>query len=457
MKRYSHLLLKVRSQCAIAHAPAHLDVLAGASRPLGHVDGGGRIDACLRRHTDASRVQRVFHACRSLGHIGEQGSGYDDQEKALGLDRTLAVEISDPRQARALVEDLRALNAVEWATVETLACAPLGQAARPLEWQAGSEPHERINARQALAMEPGDKHIVVAVIDTGVALEHQELAQRLRAGFDTVDLGMGMVAGGIRLVGDSRGRDFCPRDETGHGTHVAGILGARGLRLPPGLAGNATLLPVRALAAAALDDDGENLVGVGGILDIDAAIKVAVDLGARVLNMSFGTPASQLESAAPPPHADVIRYALNRGAIPVAAIGNSGKQERYYPAALPEVIAVGSMDTQGRRSAFSTWGEHITLCAPGEDIPSLGMEGYQESTGTSHAAPFVAGTVALMVARARRQGVELDAATVRHLLAQSASGGPHSHNPETGYGMLNASGALQALDSMLARKGETSW
>ncbi|MEE2871228.1 MAG: S8 family serine peptidase [Pseudomonadota bacterium] len=457
MKRYSHLLLKVRSHCVIAHAPAHLDVLAGASRPLGHIDGGGCIDACLRRRTDASRVQRVFHACHSLGHIGEQGSGYNDQEKAIGLDRTLAVEISDPRQAEALVQDLRALNAVEWATVEALACAPLAQVAQSLDWQSGSTPHERVNAQQALAMETGDKRVVVAVIDTGIALEHQELAQRLRAGFDTVDLGMGMVASGIRLVGDSRGRDFCPRDETGHGTHVAGIIGARGLRLPPGLAGNAALLPVRALAAAALDDSGENLVGVGGILDIDAAIKVAVDLGAKVLNMSFGTPASQLESAAPPPHADVIHYALNKGVIPVAAIGNSGKQERYYPAALPDVIAVGSMDSRGQRSAFSTWGEHITLCAPGEAIPSLGMEGYLESTGTSHAAPFVAATVALMVARARRQGVELDAPTARHLLAQSASDGPHSHNPETGFGMLNASGALQALDSMLARKGETSW
>jgi subtilisin family serine protease len=457
MKRHSHLLLKVRSQCAIAHAPAHLDVLAGACRPLGQVDGGGLIDACLRRHTDASRVQRVFHACRSFGHIGEQGTGYNDQEKSLGLDRTLAVEISDPGQAPALIQDLRELDAVEWVAAERLACAPLGHAARPLDRHDSADPHDRIRAHQALATEPGDKRVVVAVIDTGVALEHEELAQRLRSGFDTVDLGMGMVAGGIRLVGDSRGRDFCPRDETGHGSHVAGILGARGLRLPPGLAGNASLLPVRALAAAALDGKGKKLVGVGGILDIDAAIKVAVDMGARVLNMSFGTPASQLDSSAPPPHTDVIRYALAHGSIPVAAIGNSGKRERYYPAALPDVIAVGSMDAHGHRSAFSTWGEHITLCAPGEDIRSLGMEGYQESTGTSHAAPFVAATVALMVARGRRRGVELDAPTARQLLAQSAGGGPDSHNPETGYGMLDAAGALQALDRMLARKGETSW
>lgn len=456
MKRAGHLLLKLRAGCPFGHVPAHLDVMAGACRPLNHVDGGGRIDACLRRHTDGSRVQRVFHARRSLGHMGEQGSAFNDSEKCLGLDRILEIEIADPRHTANLIADLRALDQVEWVCQENLSRALQGNAAQAFDQHALWVPHERVNAPRALAMEAGDRNIIVAVIDTGVALDHPELTQRLRAGFDTVDLGMGMVAGGIRLVGDSRGRDFCPRDETGHGTHVAGILGARGLQVPPGVAGRASLLPVRALAAAALDEHGEQLIGVGGIADIDAAIKVAVDLGATVLNMSFGTPASQLDPNAPPPHTDITRYALEQGAIPVAAMGNSGKLEAFYPAALPNVIAVGSMNQHNQRSAFSTRGEHITLCAPGEDVVSLAMQGYQASTGTSHAAPFVAGTVALMAARARRGGRSLDAATASRLLAHSASGGPGSHNPDTGHGMLDAAAALRALDEMLAQTGEMS-
>ncbi|MCB1403865.1 MAG: S8 family serine peptidase, partial [Rhodobacteraceae bacterium] len=64
--------------------------------------------------------------------------------------------------------------------------------------------------------------VAVAVIDTGVTLEHVEFAGKLRSGYDTVDLGIGRVAEDVALVGDSLGRDFCARDETGHGTHVAG-------------------------------------------------------------------------------------------------------------------------------------------------------------------------------------------------------------------------------------------
>lgn len=456
MKRAGHLLLKLNPHCAFGHAPAHLDVVAGASRPLNHVDGGGRIDGCLRRHTDGARIQRVFHARRSLGHMGEQGSAFDDGEKRLGLDRILEIEIADPGHTNRLVADLRTLEQVEWVCQETLSKAPLGNAAQAFDRRMLWTPHERVYAPQALAMEAGDRSVVVAVIDTGVALDHPELTRRLRSGFDTVDLGMGAVAGGIRLVGDSRGRDFCPRDETGHGSHVAGIIAAKGLQLPPGIGGQASLLPIRALAAAALGEQGKQLVGVGGIADIDAAIKVAVDLGATVLNLSFGTPASQVDAKAPPPHADITRYALEQGTIPVAAMGNSGKQEAFYPAALPGVIAVGSMNLDGRRSAFSTQGKHISLCAPGEDIISLGMDGYQASTGTSHATPFVAGTVALMVARARRSGHTLDAGTVRRLLVHSASGGADSHNQDTGHGLLDAAEALRALDNMLNRTGHTS-
>jgi len=456
MRRAGHLMVKLRADAAISHAPAHLDVLAGAARPLGSIDGGGQVDRCIHRRVDAIRVRRTFNARRSLGRIGEQASRFDDLERSMGLSHMLSVEISDPDRSDVLVAELRSLDVVEWASVEQLAQAPLDafgfSVAGVLSHDAVWRPHHRIHARAALELEPGDRHIKVAVIDTGVSLQHAELSGRLHTGFDTVDLGIGLVAGGIRLVGDSRGRDFCASDETGHGSQVAGILGARGIHLPPGLAGQSSLVPVRSLAAAAVDAD--RVVGVGSILDIDAGIKVAIDLGAKILNMSFGTPRDSLDADAPPPHSDVIAYAVARDVIPIAAIGNSGKREEYFPAALPQVIAVGSMSEDGQRSEFSTWGGHITLCAPGERIVSAGLKGYQENSGTSFAAPFVSGTAALMAARARQQGKKLDVAMVRRALIESAQAAADPHpNPETGYGLLDSASALRYLDRMLVSRG----
>src|SRR5215510_3975162 len=126
--------------------------------------------------------------------------------------------------------------------------------------------------------------------------------------------------------------------------------------------------------------------------------------------MSFGTPESNLNHDDPRPHARVIRYAARFGCVLIAAVGNSGLEEKFYPAALPEVIAVGSVDEQGRRSAFSTYGAHVAICAPGERIISTGRRGYLVSSGTSHAAPFVTGVAALLVSRARRSRRELNGA-----------------------------------------------
>jgi subtilisin family serine protease len=452
IKRAGHLLVKLKGGYAMSGAPAHLDVLAGVSRPLGTIDGGGSIDRCVGRKADAMRVRRAFHARLSLGRMGEQATRFDDTERELGLNKVLALEISRPNSSEALAADLRSLGAVEWAMVEPYSHAPLDANGPLVAWPVTREavwrPHERVNASRALDIESGDRNILVAVIDTGLALEHPEFAGVLRAGFDTVDLGMGMAAGGIRLIGDSHGRDFCARDETGHGSHVAGILGARGVHIPPGLAGRSFILPIRALAAARVDE--QNVVGIGGLLDIDAGIKVALDLGAKVLNMSFGTPRDTLDPHSPPPHADVMRYAVTQGAIPVAAIGNSGKKEKFFPAALPDVIAVGSINEEGRRSAFSSWGRHISLCASGERIISTGLRGYRESTGTSFAAPYVSGTVALLAARAKRFGKELNASTARRLLTDSAQPGTNSHyDEEIGFGLLDAEQALIHLDRLL--------
>jgi subtilisin family serine protease len=137
---------------------------------------------------------------------------------------------------------------------------------------------------------------------------------------------------------------------------------------------------------------------------------------------------------------------VRNGCVLVAASGNSGVAERYYPAALPDVIAVGSVGENGRRSSFSSYGDHVALCAPGERIVSCGVTGLRSGSGTSYAAPFVTGAAALLLAHARRRGRTLTPAQIRELLVSTAT--PLADQPatEVGAGLLNVEGALRRLD-----------
>ncbi|MCB1369839.1 MAG: S8 family serine peptidase [Rhodobacteraceae bacterium] len=443
MIRSGHILMKLGEQVE-TRLPVHLDVLDGAARAGGSVDGRGPVDRTILSRTTALRAKRCFHAHESLARIGARHVHYNDTECALGLQRVVTLQLADARETAAVVADLRDLSEVEWVMAEPLASIPFRAAAPGPHASGIRAAAERVGAAEALALEPGSRAVAVAVIDTGVTLEHVEFAGKLRSGYDTVDLGIGRVAEDVALVGDSLGRDFCARDETGHGTHVAGIIGARGLSMQPGIAGRSPLLPIRALAAA--QAGGGPIFGVGALSDIDAAIKVAVDMGAKVLNMSFGTARSETDPYAPPPHADSVAYAAEEECILVAAMGNSGTEEEFYPAALPGCIAVGACTLSGERAEFSTTGRHIALSAPGEHIYSAAISGYADSSGTSHAAPFVAGAAALLAARAAKRGHGLRVEEAREALCLSAEGG--DPNPETGWGMLNIPAALRHLDTM---------
>ncbi len=345
---------------------------------------------------------------------------------------------------------------IESASILTLATAPLslqGVAREGKVEPAALEPYRRIRIPEAHAMEPGDEDVTVAVVDTGVSLGHPELQRKCLAGYNTVDLGLGQLNSSLQLVGDSWGLGFHPQDQVGHGSMVAGIVGAQGWHVHRGVAAKSLVLPVRVLAAAQSQPNGPR-VGVGSLADIDAGMKVAVDLGADVINASFGTPASAIPEGDVLPHSRVVAYAHQYGCTIVAAAGNKGDQDRYYPAALPGVIAVGSVDGSDRRSQFSSYGDHVCVCAPGEQIYGLARRGYRISSGTSFSAPFVTGVVALIISRARRAGLELASEALRQILAETAKplGGAGFH-PETGYGLVDAMAALQRIDAMAAQKG----
>jgi subtilisin family serine protease len=447
MQRPGHLIVTLSTGEALDHVPAHVDCVIGAARRASRLDAGA-LDMALRRG-GGFRAEAVYHARRSLGKVGEQHANYEPIEEELGLSREYAIELAEPERSTVVVDALRVQPKVESAYVQTLAATPFEAAVAEVTtppahgeaWRA----HEQVNVPEAHALEPGDPSVVVAAVDTGVALGHAEFQRKLLAGYDTVRLGLGRLAPDVRLLDDSTGPDFCPRDGTGHGSHVAGVIGARGWRIPPGVAGRALILPVRVLAAAQL---GDREAGIGAEADIKAGVKVACELGGKLLNLSFGTPESEVDPAAPRPYDAIVRYAAQLGTVLVAAAGNSGALERFYPACLPEVIAVGSVDDEGRRSTFSTYGAHVALCAPGERIHSASLHGYRVNSGTSFAAPFVAGAAALLVSRARHRDRELTGTDVRFLLTRSARGG--RGDEETGHGVLDVAGAIRLLDQELS-------
>ena len=429
--------------------PAAGDVRLGVAQALSSTRVGS-VDRVLRHFSNAVEVSRVHMPATAQVGRGTGRRRYDDIEHALGLARIFTLRVDPSSPITDMVDALRQLAEVESAAPEYVCALPFATMAVPElaqfdpdhAWSARAQ----ISAAEAMAYESGDPAVIVAIVDTGVDEDHSELRVHLRPGYDTVKLGRRDLASGVELVGDIVDDDTDPRDEVGHGTACAGIIGASGEHIPPGLAGDCGVLPMRALCSAKMPGRTAP-VGIGSLSDIDDACKRAIDLGARVLNMSFGTPRSSLDPNDPLPHADVVTYGIARGCVMVAASGNTGATEEFYPAAHDGVIAVGAVGPDDRPSSFTTTGPHVCLCAPGERVVSSGIGGYQSVTGTSFAAPFVAAAAALILSRANQRAWPIDEREVKRILSTSARAFGPGVKPGSGAGVLDAVAALRLLDS----------
>jgi subtilisin family serine protease len=451
----SSLLVRLKLGEVPDNIPAALDVREGA-RERAERTGHGALDRVSGAFGGAVRVSRLHSAAAALGRAGARNLGYSDIEELTGISRVLRLDVERGTHVGSMAISLRQLDIVESVTPNYIVAVGLDRYAPAFDPSGddgddddGWAPREMIGAHRALAHEPGDPAVIVGVVDSGINPAHEEFGRRLRSGFDTVQLGHGEMAGGIALLGDNAGADVDPSDRfVGHGSGCAAIIGATGERMPPGLAGDCQILPIRSLGAA-LFPGKQQAVGVGAVSDLDIGLVMAVQLGAKVVNLSFGTDDEAIEPGAPKPHVEAVAYATARGCSLVAAAGNSGDGRTYWPAACPEVIAVGSVGLGGAASDFSTTGEHVAICAPGERIRTAAVDGYQRATGTSFAAPFAAATAALLHSRAQRRSAALAPETVKQLLIESA----RPHRPDTaegnGAGILDAARALALLDQAL--------
>jgi thermitase len=264
--------------------------------------------------------------------------------------------------------------------------------------QFGGNPGADIGATAAWDVATGGD-VTVAVVDTGADYRHPDLAANIWT--NPNDPANGQDDDGDGFVDDVHGVDFInddsdPTDDSGHGTHVAGIVGARGDNSIGTVGVNWS---VRIMPLKFLDRNGD-----GNTADAAQAIAYAVDHGAKVINASWGgTAFSQTLYQA-------VANAADSGVLFVSAAGNEGANGDVhpdYPAgfSLPNVISVAATDRNDRLLDFSNYGRRtVQLAAPGDEIdstvpPSVDASGYTEFSGTSMAAPFVSGAAALYLSR----------------------------------------------------------
>lgn len=456
------LVLRTAPGWELEHIAANRDVRRGVAAAALELDGGGAIDTAIRHRTAAMRVTRAFYSRRGLDAgmgRGQGNVGFDELEHEIGLSRTFRVYVDHDAPIDALADELSEVEQVEMATLAYLCEAPFADVAPVPVSGAGGERVDRarelIGASYALALEPGDTALIIGLVDSGVDHDHPELAGRLRPGVSSVAMKQDWIEGGLRLISGARAHLQDVRDDEGHGTACAGLLGAIGYRIGRGLAGAARILPIRALCGA-IGPGGGPPTAIGLLPDIDSGLKTAIDLGARVLNLSFGTSAEEV-SEGHVPHIETVRYALARDCILVAASGNTGRYGEFYPACLPGVIAVGAADDDRRPAEFTTRGEHVALSAPGVRIASAGIDGYEVHSGTSFAAPFVTGACALMVSRAARWSRPLGPDAAKRILVESAQPfAPGADAKGCGAGILDMPAALAAVDALCREENEAA-
>ena len=402
--------------------------------------------------------------------------GSDSRALANPLARTVLLRLPEGSDADLEARLLRALPEVELAAPNrTLAIGPVTPARAPnAEARPGAaDPRrseqwylDRVGVATAWTVTRGSPDILIAVIDTGVS-SHPDLAPSLwqnddppgnaRPGDDATDQdGSGAVEDWERqddddngYVDDAHGYDFVdapriggpgdaierdpdPADDSGHGTAVAGVVGAaaeNGIGIA-GLAPDCRLMIVRAgfnpglgLFSGVLEED-----------DAAAAIVYAAENGARVINLSFG---DTIES---PIVSEAVAYARGLGVVLVASGGNQGDDGPHFPSGLPGVIAVGASTFADERAAFSSYGPTLDLVAPGENILTTAFEDdYVALSGTSFSAPLTAAAAGLVLARAP----DLPASQVEAALWGTAfDAGSPGFDLATGHGRLDAGRAL---------------
>ena len=375
------------------------------------------------------------------------------------LDNTFILEVNPTTDIHQMALEYSKCPAVEYAEpdyiIEEMCDLPNDTYVDPNQngvWSTGAWGQEyedlwglkKINAERAwdIAYSQPGSEVIVAVIDTGLDWEHEDISANVWINSAELNGETGIDDDGNGYIDDIRGWNFYQGnnnivDNSGHGTHVAGTIGATGNN-EIGICGVSWNPKIMGLPYGSSSSYTAE------------AICYAADNGADILNLSwhYSTHVSVIE--------DAIKYAYyganlsNKACTIIAAAGNdSDDTSKYFPQSMKEVIIVGSSDQSDLRYYSSNYGSKIDVIAPGVSILSLRAAGtsrgtpinntYTVNTGTSMAAPMVAGVSALIAS----MHPDYDNEQIRQLLRiQSNDVGDTGWDTETGYGRVNAAKVL---------------
>ncbi|MGQ9642463.1 MAG: S8 family serine peptidase [Ignavibacterium sp.] len=315
---------------------------------------------------------------------------------------------------------------------------------------------QKIKAFDAWDITQGADTVLLAIIDTGIDYNHPDLKNKIYLNNGEIGTDVngndkrfnGMDDDGNGFIDDYMGWDFTdrvgfpfdssggdylnwdndPDDDQGHGTFIAGIAAAETNNFTgvAGTAPNIKLLNLRAF------DPG----GYGEEDDVAAAILYAVQMKAKVINMSFGDNSFSFVLR------DIIQYAYSQNLVLVASAGNSGSNLPHYPSGYTEVICVGNSTIDDVVASSSNWGSTIDLVAPGTNIITTSRNGgYSSINGTSASAPFVSATTALILSLQNFSNEE-----VKQILKSTSDDiGESGWDLRSGAGRLNIERALRVL------------
>ena len=319
-------------------------------------------------------------------------------------------------------------------------------------------PDADIDAPEAWDITTGWDGITIAIVSTGVAMRHEDLANKIWVNEDEIP-GNGLDDDGNGYVDDVYGYDFAgdnlenasnedadPSDQVGYGTFAAGIAAAESNNEVDitGVSWYARIMPVKVLG---LYWTGGNLYIAGYLDDLIAGLRYAVDNGARVV---YASPEiTNDDPTAVGMLRDAIRYVVNNGALVVVPAGDYGDNLCRYPVCFPEVLSVGATDARDQLWSQSSWGPFVDLVAPGAQIlstcqPGLPFacspDGYVISWSTQWAAAHVAGAAALVWA----VNPDRTPQQMRDVLERSADDlGAPGKDDRYGYGRLNVGQAVR--------------
>lgn len=274
------------------------------------------------------------------------------------------------------------------------------------EGQNGGKSKADISAVEAWKKTKGSKKVVVAVLDTGVDYNHQDLATNMWTRPDNVpaykDDQLGTVNDINGFDADAKLQD--PMDDNGHGTHCAGVIGAEGDNAE-GIAGvnwEVEIMPLKFLSRGGFGSTKNAIEAINYVIDRKRA-----GVNIRIVSNSWGSTAKSKALE------DVIRAAGEEGILFIAAAGNDGSDNDKYPHYpsnydLPNMVSVAALDRNDNLAQFSNLGvKTVHVAAPGKDIMSTWLNaGYREASGTSMATPYVSGVAALIVAQNPRISLE---------------------------------------------------